>query len=168
MGDAERNDLIRQRLSVNHPNLATEHFRATSPPDKGYNCFAWAGHETQRKWHPSAYGGLFWPGGEQPDTLEGFVTGYGALGFERCESADWESGLEKIAIFVADGIPSHVARQLPNGMWTSKMGDMEDIEHTLAGLTDGKYGRVHVLMQRPATRGQLLLAIEDTPVQCEE
>lgn len=168
MGDAERNDLTRQCLSVNHPNLATGHFRATSPPDKGYNCLAWAGHDTRRKWHPSAYGGLFWPVGEQPDTLDGWMAGYAALGFERCESAEWETGKEKLAIFVADGIPSHVARQLPNGMWTSKMGNMEDIEHTLAGLADGKYGQVHVIMQRPAIHGQLLLAIEDPPEQYEK
>jgi hypothetical protein len=161
MGDADRNSLIRQRLSVNHPNLATEHFRATSPPDKGYNCLAWAGHDTARKWHPSAFAGLHWPGGEQPDTLEGWMAGYAALGFERCDSAAWEDGIEKLAIFVADAVPSHVARQLSNGKWTSKMGNMEDIEHTLEGLIGGKYGYVQAIMRRSATRGQFLLSIDD-------
>jgi hypothetical protein len=150
MGDAERNHLTRQRLSVNHPNLANEHFRATSPPDKGYNCLAWAGHETKRKWHPSSWGGLYWPGGEQPDTLAGWMAGYAALGFEPCESPASEPGVEKIAVFVADGIPSHVARQLPNGYWTSKIGNMEDIEHTLEGLTGGTYGTVQAIMRRRA------------------
>jgi hypothetical protein len=163
MGDAERDHLIRKRLSINHPNLATEHFRGTSPQDKGYNCLAWAGHDTRRKWHPSAFAGLYWPGGEQPDTVEGWISGYAAIGYRRCDSPEFEPGIEKLAIYGDENGPSHVARQLPNGKWTSKMGNMEDIEHTLQGLQDGKYGRVQVILQRPMGRDQLTLPIEPLP-----
>jgi hypothetical protein len=159
MGDAEQNHLIRKQLSINHPNLATEHFRATSPADKGYNCLAWAAHDTRRIWHPSAYAGLHWPGEPQPDTLEGWVAGYAELGFQRCESSEWEPGIEKLAIYGDETGPSHVARQLPNGLWTSKMGKLEDIEHTLQGLSGGKYGHVQVILQRSGGREQLRLPV---------
>lgn len=42
----------------------------------------------------------------------------------------------------ADWIPTHMARQLPNGAWTSKCGANEDIAHfTLDALE--RYGALH-------------------------
>jgi hypothetical protein len=92
---------------------------------------------------------LFWPAGEQPDSLESWVAGYALLGYETCDSPALEEDLEKLAIYTDSVGPSHIARQCPNGFWTSKMGKMEDIEHTLAGLENGKYGQVAVLLARP-------------------
>lgn len=156
MGDAERNDLIRQRLSKNHPNLATEHFRATSPYDNGYNCLAWAGNDTTRQWHPCALGDLYWPCGERLDNLEEWIAGYAELGYDPCDSPDLEPQMEKLAIYAQGDYPTHIARQLASGKWTSKMGKSEDIEHTLKGLEGGKYGVVSVLLRRPVG-GQLSL-----------
>jgi hypothetical protein len=85
------------------------------------------------------------------------------LGFERCDDADWEPGVEKLAIFADASGPTHVARQLPNGMWTSKMGKMEDIEHTLEGLSGGKYGYVQVILRRPADHEQFTLPLDSEP-----
>jgi hypothetical protein len=42
----------------------------------------------------------------------------------------------------------HAARQLDSKMWTSKMGDDEDIMHELHGLTGGDYGDVRQFMKR--------------------
>jgi hypothetical protein len=41
------------------------------------------------------------------------------------------------------GIPTHMARQLPSGGWTSKLGEAWDIEHqTVQGVEGTSYGRV--------------------------
>lgn len=47
--------------------------------------------------------------------------------------------------------PTHVARQLDDGKWTSKLGSNEDIiHHTLDGLEGEKYGQVTTIMTRKA------------------
>lgn len=52
------------------------------------------------------------------------------------------------------GEPTHAARQLPSGAWTSKLGEWEDIEHdTLEALegSEGRgeaYGRVALILKR--------------------
>ena len=58
---------------------------------------------------------------------------------------------KKIAIYVnPDGKPTHAARQLSSGQWTSKLGQLEGIEHNiLEGLTGSEYGTVAVMMKRP-------------------
>jgi hypothetical protein len=61
----------------------------------------------------------------------------------------WKLGFEKIAIYVLDEKPQHAARQLPNGKWTSKLGQYEDIEHNaLEGLEGSIYGYVACVMKR--------------------
>jgi hypothetical protein len=77
------------------------------------------------------------------ETVDAFVEAYRTIGYESCDDGSLEDGVEKIALFVeSDGVtPSHAARQLPSGAWTSKLGEWEDIEHlTLAALEDRKSG----------------------------
>ena len=45
--------------------------------------------------------------------------------------------------------PTHAAKQLPNGRWTSKLGRSQDVEHTLEGLEGSAYGRARLVMRRP-------------------
>jgi hypothetical protein len=59
-----------------------------------------------------------------------------------------ETGLEKVAIFAKGETALHVARQLPSGKWTSKIGRWEDIEHDLLALEGERYGEVAQIMQR--------------------
>ena len=70
-----------------------------------------------------------------------------------CEDGNLEPGYEKVAIYAMDGEPTHAARQLQNGWWTSKLGKYEDIDHDsleeLQGYGFGDYGRVAVFMARP-------------------
>jgi regulator of protease activity HflC (stomatin/prohibitin superfamily) len=47
-----------------------------------------------------------------------------------------------------EGIPVHAARQLPSGMWTSKLGALEDIEHQLEGLAGDRYGKIGQILKR--------------------
>ena len=78
-------------------------------------------------------------------------------GFEPCENGDHEEGFEKIALYVNKaGKVTHAARQLDSGKWTSKLGNLEDIEHaSLRSLEDAgtnltDYGSVAGFLKRPA------------------
>lgn len=74
---------------------------------------------------------------------------YATLGYRPCPDGESESDLEKIAIYGVRGIPRHAARQLASGRWTSKMGDIEDIEHTLEAIEGEQYGTVIQFLARP-------------------
>jgi hypothetical protein len=74
----------------------------------------------------------------------------GSSRYQLCESRNPEADFEKVAIYVdEDEIPTHMARQLSSGDWTSKCGDLEDIIHTLEGLEGSAYGKVSCIMKRP-------------------
>lgn len=61
--------------------------------------------------------------------------------------------MRKLAIFVNDqGTPTHAARQLPDGWWTSKLGRQIDIEHELSAIEGPAYGKVAILLARAAAR----------------
>ncbi len=134
------------------PNLQRTTYEVKSPRDQRYNCVAWAAGETHRWWWPIH---AYWPTGvSSEETVEAFVQAFQSLGYGACESARPESNCEKIAIYAdASGTPTHVARQIDNGNWTSKLGSLEDIEHAdLQGLEDhpsrGDYGRVVRILKR--------------------
>ena len=97
--------------------------------------------------------GYYWPPGvKRDDSAESWVQVFEIHGYRRCDNIDLEQGFEKIAIYVKDGEPEHVTRQLVNGAWTSKLGLDEDIEHnTLEGLAGEKFGVVEIVMKRPRT-----------------
>ncbi|SRR6266478_2827046 len=126
-----------------------------SPADLRYNCIAWAAGENHRRWWPIRLGGYWWPPQLPPEdeTLENFIRAFELLGYRKCRwrKSKLENGIEKIAIFVDDKeVPTHAARQLDSGMWTSKCGvQLEDIEHkTFAALEGRAYGLVAVFLKR--------------------
>ena len=61
-----------------------------------------------------------------------------------------EEGYEKVAVYSdKSGSPKHVSRQKADGIWTSKLGRLEDIEHHgPEDLEGGLYGSVAVFMRR--------------------
>jgi hypothetical protein len=66
-----------------------------------------------------------------------------------CDAAEQEPGYEKITIYVKDSTPAHVARQLPSGEWTSKLGGGHDIRHEqLSGLEGDEYGEAVAHLKR--------------------
>ena len=73
----------------------------------------------------------YWPQGSPlEETLAAFVRAFATLGFIPCNDDTLEPGFEKIAIYVnSQGKPTHAARQLHNGRWSSKLGNEVDIEH---------------------------------------
>lgn len=150
----------RARLIEQFPGLARGHFRMTSPIDKWYNCFAHAAGESRKKWHPEPLDELYWPpGAPRGVSVAEFTAAYALIGYTPTGSTDLEPGVEKIALYVAEnGEVAHAARQLSSGLWTSKMGKMEDIEHELEGLEGTDWGPVSAVLAR-ATDAQIPLTI---------
>lgn len=141
----------RPDFEIKWPNLSRTHYTVTSPKSQEYNCFAWAAEDTERWWQPIPGDQFYWPDGvPQEETLEAYIQAYRTLGYEPCENDQLEPGYQKIAIYVdSSGTPTHAARQLANGKWTSKLGWLEDIEHELDGLTGNRYGVVGQILKRP-------------------
>jgi hypothetical protein len=98
--------------------------------------------------------GYYWPPqAPREHSLKAWVKAFETHDFQISESGDLEPETEKIAIYVdQNGNPTHVARQLPDGKWTSKLGKAEDIEHNSAqGLDSDLYGKAAVFMMRRTT-----------------
>src|SRR5205823_3917683 len=103
-----------------------------------YNCIAWAVGRTDRPWWPAAGGDAYWPDGiPNEETVEAFVLAFATLGFEPCDRGDPEPGYEKIALYARDGKPTHAARQLPDGKWTSKLGKESVVTHNTPRGVEG-------------------------------
>ncbi len=86
------------------------------------------------------------------ETVEGFILAFQTLGFEVCDNGDQERGWHKIAIYAStEGAPTHMARQLGNGVGTSKLGSDIDIAHPTPHDVEGPlYGRVVRFLKRPS------------------
>jgi hypothetical protein len=131
------------------PNLQSHPYQISSPADHRYNCIAWAAGDQTRWWWPDALDLGYWPtGAPRDETLDSFVRAFELLGFTVCDGTELEVGFEKIALYAKTGRPTHVARQLGNGLWTSKLGTLEDIQHTLDGLEGELYGLVVQIFRR--------------------
>ena len=133
-------------------------FRVTSPPSRRYNCIAWAAGVSNDWWWPRPR--VYWPPGAlREPTLSAFIAAFAVLGYETCDDGALEEGVEKVAIYaLQNGLPTHMARQLPSGRWTSKLGEAEDIEHASPAELEGvEYGAVVGYMRRaispPTTTG---------------
>jgi hypothetical protein len=91
-----------------------------------------------------------WPASaRREETLAALVEAFQSLGYTTCADDSLEPGFEKVALYALGGAPKHAARQLPNGRWTSKLGELEDVEHTLDGLNGVWYGSVVEILRRP-------------------
>lgn len=135
------------------PNLRQENCAITSPSSPVYNCAAWAANDPNSWWQPLQVSGsiTYWPDGARRDeTIAAYEEAFQTLGYQRCGDGSLEPGAEKIALYAdAAGLFVHAARQLNDGRWTSKLGDLVDIEHpTLTDVAGGLYGEPNLLMER--------------------
>lgn len=130
------------------PGLNGLHVRLTSPKTATYNCIAWAAGFSDRWWWPNS--NYHWPDGVPAvQTEAAFEAAYKTVGFVKCDKKDEDStDTEWIAVFLRGDFVTHASRQLPNGHWTSKLGNFVDIEHSLHGLEGSKYGKVAFYMKR--------------------
>lgn len=133
------------------PRLRGVPYEITSPAQPDYNCIAWAAEDDSRWWEPDAFGLYYWPESvPRLYTLEAYAGAFRLFGFEDCENPAVEEGWAKVAIFATqDGLPTHAARQLPDGTWTSKLGRLEDIKHPdLDHVSGADYGNPVLILRR--------------------
>lgn len=84
-------------------------------------------------------------------TLEAFVQAFRTLGYEPCQDGELQEGLEKVALYTKNGVPTHSARQDAKAhMWLSKLGAAYDIRHRYVEDVCGSfYGQVACFLSRP-------------------
>ena len=136
------------------PNLIDNNCQITSPTTPRYNCIAWAAGDNSRWWEPDPFGQYYWPPNiPRTFTTDAFLQAYGMLGFRLCFDGILKQGVEKLAIYgkgpAGAEVPTHAALQLPDGTWTSKLGNCEDVTHTTADNLNGPcYGHVLCFLAR--------------------
>jgi hypothetical protein len=148
------------------PGLAKDpHFKITSPWTYDYNCIAWAaGTDNQWFWpfREDENGNIisndeyddddyiYWPTNlAKNKKVETFSKLFETFGYSSCLDSTFEPGYTKIALFAIDGEVTHAARQLDNGLWTSKLGPLNDIQHGTPEVIEGNfYGKVATYMKK--------------------
>lgn len=136
------------------PGLKGTGYSITSEAERQYNCIAWAAGDDSRWWEPDAEDQYYWPEEALREyTVRAYAEAFLSIGFEICHEVTWEEGLEKVAIFAdANDMPTHAARQLVGGAWTSKLGQAEDIRHMeLEHVSGVYYGDPVLILQRRRT-----------------
>jgi hypothetical protein len=150
------------RIDIEHifPSLRSTRWKLRSPCDDTYNCHAWGGCDSTKRWEPTV--DWYWPVAYpystvnyfQYYTVDSFIEGFATLGYRPCDNPKYQFGFQKIAVYTKPfmgmpNFPSHTARQRVFGIgWLSKLGNLEDIMHpALEDLKDG-YGQPFMYMKR--------------------
>jgi hypothetical protein len=136
------------RLVKSFPGLADSEFEARSPHDLKYNCVAFTAGDAENWWWPR--GPCYWPKDvPREETIRSFEEAFKTLGFRSCDGDHAEPGFDKVAIYAKGLTPRHMARQVSEGGWLSKMGQSLDIWHAeLSGLEGSGYGQVCLILKR--------------------
>ena len=135
--------------TTGYPRLDRTNHEVKSPKDRNYNCAAWAIRIKTAQWWPEL--DHYWPAGApMVESVDAFIAAYKTERFEVCADGNLEPGFEKIVIYARFGAPVHVARQLRDKRWTSKMGwKGQDIYHNTEFDVGGRdYGEPHTYMRR--------------------
>lgn len=132
------------------PNLISgSGYRRTSDPTLDYNCLAWALNDFARWWEPDPFNLFYWPAGvKRSYDLKNYTQVCKDHGYTVCKNGNLETGFEKLVIYTDGQNFTHIARQLPDGQWTSKLGELDDITHSLDGFRGSHYGRPAIYLKR--------------------
>jgi hypothetical protein len=132
------------------PNLRTHYYQVTSPRTPVYNCIAWAAGDSKKRWWPAPAHGYWWPPGiALSDSVASFIAAFETIGYVPCGLEAVEFGFTKVVLYATNGSVKHAARQLPNGLWWSKMGAEEDLVHVLGAVAGPSYGFPVQFLRRP-------------------
>jgi hypothetical protein len=140
------------------PGLSSDSaFRISSPVDPFYNCIAWAFSLYKDRWmqfdtRPRFDGVWYWwpEGIPKSENITSYIGAFQTKQFQLCDSYEKEDGYIKIALYVKRGTDqcTHAARQKRNGVWMSKLGQGQDIEHANPYSLEGDlYGDVKCFMK---------------------
>jgi hypothetical protein len=143
------------KKSSRFPNLQKTSHEVTSDADASYNCVSYAYGITNRKLWPGFTPDYFWPRNfPQTETVETLKKLFETVGYSDAENGTFIEGFEKVAIYAdSKGKPTHAARQIGHGKWSSKLGNWFDIEHTENGVSGGDYGKIVAFMVRKKSVG---------------
>jgi hypothetical protein len=152
----QMNNSEKEYLESLFPKLRKDNkFKITSSSTCDYNCIAWAvGKSDCWYWPPldneKPESDEYWPQNVPNKTdLGTFIKALETDGYEICKNSLFEDGCTKIALYAIDGEITHAARQLDNGLWTSKLGPLNDIQHGNPEVIEGGfYGKVAVYMKK--------------------
>lgn len=133
------------------PRLKGTNWRITSRSARRYNCIAWAAGDNRRRWDIGK--GSYWPKGAILDyCFSCLVNAYIAEGFSVCtteEGRAFDDKFDTVVLYESSGYWEHAAKLLKSGMWSSKLGDFEDIEHPTPESVGGTdYGEPLLYMRR--------------------
>ena len=133
------------------PKLKGTDWKITSRRARRYNCFAWAAGESHRRWDCGK--GSFWPKDvPRRHGIAYLIAAYMAVGFRVCSKRDGRTPdpqYEKIVVYRRGDEGEHAAKLLDSGRWSSKIGDLEDLEHwTPESLSGRCYGQPFRYMKR--------------------
>jgi hypothetical protein len=142
-----------QHLEEIFPHLASAGYSPKSEKPRAYNCIAYAAGDETRKWVGYREIGYYWPdGAKEGHTLNALRSAFEQQGYAYCDNSTLESEFEKVALYVdKDGLWTHAAKQTAGGVWTSKLGNLEDILHQTPEAVSGHdpaYGQVACFMKR--------------------
>jgi hypothetical protein len=144
---AERGKLTAPDQRTGFPRLGEE-FEVLAPASVMYNCIGWSLGNT---------GAWVWPtDGQQPAYLPNFDALYRYYGFRRVKGLEFRRwpGHDKVVLYAvrkSDGSiqPTHAARQMPDGSWSSKLGSLPLIRHLHPNDIAGpSYGVPYVIYVR--------------------
>lgn len=167
-------------LERGFPKLALAGYEKTSESTRDfstpgtYNCIAWAAQDIHHGfWWPEP--DSYWPHWiVKENTVPCFIKTFRTLGYTLCKDSKKRLLFHKVVLYaihisrqkvaapsslsdLVDWQPTHMARQLADGLWTSKCGRDEDITHfTLDALESygsprrdvNEYGCPVVYMER--------------------
>ena len=148
---------MKEDIERYYPKLIAAGYEKTSDETILYNCIAWAVGDTSQWWECGENGpleepGIYWP----PDALHSYdldalISAYNTLGYEICEiqSPEPELGYQKVVLYKEGEQWRHAAKLLENGLWSSKLGDLEDVSHVRPEDAEGAFnGEVACYMRR--------------------
>jgi hypothetical protein len=147
LNSTERTHLVTTGERQSFPRLG-EDFEVLAPATSAYNCIAWAlGKEDSWIW-PSAPGYAV--------SMADFDALFAFYGYRRIGSLNYDKvpGYDKLVLYAKPndfGVPepTHSARQLPDGSWSSKLGKLPLIRHLHPDDIDGgSYGAAHAVYVR--------------------
>jgi hypothetical protein len=133
------------------PNSNNSNFivKSENINDKEYNCISWACSRNDVRFWPNL-SEFIWPSNlPNIEHIDSFVKLFKSIGYDICNNGNLEYKFEKICIYEKNACPKHAARQLTNGWWTSKLGPLNIVEHTIDALDGGVYGEITTYMSRP-------------------
>lgn len=133
------------------PGFVDSARKITSPPTHQYNCIAWAFEDPTKWWWPQDHPDAHWPiDCDGLTTLEAFEAWFDHDGWELTQNPSYEAAYRKVALYAdANGEPTHAARLLEEGKWTSKLGPFHDVWHGYNELDGPAYGSIIRIYKKP-------------------